>query len=88
MRRIYAPRRPSPASQSKPQTSAPERKFAALVPLLALYMAPVWCFDQRCYVGEPVGIEQVYLRPSLMWCYSPEPGHCAIYLLGKMRHAR
>lgn len=39
-------------------------RFAAL----ALWLTPIWCFEQRCEIGEPVLIERSYLRPSFAIC--------------------
>ncbi|HEY3475420.1 MAG TPA: hypothetical protein VGK56_12475 [Anaerolineales bacterium] len=39
--------------------------------LLALWLTPVWCFEQRCEIGEPLLIERSYLRPSFVLCLLP-----------------
>jgi hypothetical protein len=52
-------------------------KWAPLA-VLALTLTPSWCFEQRCYTGEPAGIERTYLRPSLLWCYGDGPD-CGVY---------
>jgi hypothetical protein len=84
VKKVYAPRRPRPTGAVKPPAPATGRKLALVI--LALTLTPSWCFDQRCYIGEPAGIERTYLRPSLLWCHSE--GGCGVYLLGKIRQSR
>lgn len=54
--------------------------------LLALWLTPVWCFEQRCEIGEPALIERSYLRPSFVLCLLPAKPVVARSMSAGQRH--
>ncbi len=48
--------------------------------LLALWITPIWCLEQRCDIGEPALIERSYLRPSFVLCLLPAKQGGPVYV--------